>query len=111
MPDTDQRLTKIETKLDEISSTLAKIAVQDNRIQHLETQVNAVWQKYDDFCKPGGQLDIIQAHVASCPRARLHDEIIKSEKRMDSLRNGMIIPIAIALIGAAYSVIHLAFKI
>ena len=99
MPDTDQRLTKIENKLDDIASTISKIAVQNERIKHLESQVNAVWRKYDDFCKPGGELDKMQKHQASCPRTQIRWIWIT------------LIPLGISWLAAAYALLQMGHNL
>ena len=99
MPDTDTRLAKIEAKIDDMANTLAKIAVQDERIKHLETQVNAVWRKYDSFCSPGGELDKMQKHQSSCPRGQIR------------LIWYVLVPLGVSWLAAAYALMQMGHKL
>jgi len=75
----ENRLKNIEDKLDdhgstlhEISETLSKLAVQDEKIRHLEYTNATLWAKYDQLADPQrGILQRIQNHQASCPRSQI----------------------------------------
>ena len=75
----DSRLASIEKKLDEhggtlkeISETLSKLAVQEERIKNLESAQSTLWRKYDQLIDPStGQLSKIVSHQASCPRPQI----------------------------------------
>ena len=71
----ENRLASIEKKLDEhghTANTLAKIAVQEERIKNVESQQTTLWRKYDALVDPNnGQLPRIMNHQASCPRAQI----------------------------------------
>ena len=95
MPDTDARLSKIESKLDKIDVTLTKIAVQDERLRHVETAVAALGRKYDIFCGLGGALDGIKSYQSSCPR-----------NQIKFLWMAMI-PLCLTLLASAYALIQL----
>lgn len=79
MTDDNNRLKNIESKLDDhgetlkdISETLSKIAVQDEKIRYLDNQQQILWRKYDGLVDPNtGQLSQITRHQASCPRDQL----------------------------------------
>ena len=100
----EQRLASIEKKLDghgeasaSIQSTLGKIAVQNEKIQHVEDNVAALWRKYDALTDPkDGKLTQISQHQASCPR----DQI----KTLWCI----VIPMGLTLIGVAFAVIKQA---
>jgi len=74
----DGRLMNIETKLDrqakaldEIKTTLATIAVQDQRLHTLEQSNSTLWKKYDDLASPKGVVQHLKNFQASCPRSIL----------------------------------------
>lgn len=69
MEDTaDKRLEKIEIQLDEIKETLAKMAVQDEKINRLQIEISTLWKKYDSLSMSCNTVALFQA---SCPRASL----------------------------------------
>ena len=75
----ENRLKSIEKKIDEqgkeikvISDTLSVIAVQRERIKHVETSQLALWKKYDMLVSPDtGPLQRLMKHQASCPRDQI----------------------------------------
>jgi len=75
----ENRLKSIEKKIDEqgkeikvISDTLSVIAVQRERIKHVETSQLALWKKYDMLTSPDtGPLQRLMKHQASCPRDQI----------------------------------------
>jgi uncharacterized coiled-coil protein SlyX len=75
----ENRLKSIEKKIDEqgkeikvISDTLSIIAVQKERIKHVEAQQTALWKKYDMLVSPDtGPLQRLMKHQASCPRDQI----------------------------------------
>ena len=75
----ENRLKSIEKKIDEqgkeikvISDTLSIIAVQRERIKHVEIQQVALWKKYDILVSPDtGPLQRLMKHQASCPRDQI----------------------------------------
>ena len=82
----ESRLKSIEKKIDEqsgeikeqsraikdISATLSVIAVQRERIKHVETSQLALWKKYDMLVSPDtGPLQRLMKHQASCPRDQI----------------------------------------
>ena len=75
----ENRLKSIEKKIDEqgkeikvISDTLSVIAVQRERIKHVETNQVALWKKYDMLTSPDtGSLQRLMKHQASCPRDQI----------------------------------------
>lgn len=66
MVDTDTRLDRIEFQLVEINNTLAKMAVQDEKISRLQAEISALWKKAD---KQAEELALCRNWQASCPRA------------------------------------------
>ena len=98
MPDTDARLDKIERKIDKIANTIQQIAVQDERIRHIEMGVKELGKKHDAFCVPGGELDRIQRQQASCPRNQIKWLWIT------------LIPLGVSWLAAAYALINMGHK-
>ena len=93
MSDTDARLEKIELKLDRISETLGQIAIQRDRLDRTESQVQALWQRWDGLVAPEGALTKISHHQASCPREQIRFLWI------------VVIPMGLTLLGLAFAVI------
>jgi len=71
MPDVEKRLEGIERKLDQISETLSKVAIQGERIDHLEKRTHDIWTRYDALVSPDGIVSRIREHQASCPRGQV----------------------------------------
>ena len=65
MVDTDTRLDRIEFKLTEINTTLAKMAVQDEKISQMQAETSAIWKKLDRL---SDDITICRTFQASCPR-------------------------------------------
>lgn len=53
----------------DIKTTLATIAVQDQRLHTLEQSNSSLWKKYDDLASPEGVIQNMKTFQASCPRA------------------------------------------
>lgn len=70
---------------------VSKIAVQDERIKHIEISVEALWNKHD---KRSEQMEAINRHQASCPR--------------DQIRWvwWVLVPQSLVLIGLLLAVLH-----
>lgn len=64
-----------KTQLKELSITLSVVSVQSEKLNHIETQVSALWRKYDTVLGPGGTLEKIHGSVAACPAAHLEKSI------------------------------------
>ena len=58
-------------KLENIQDTLQQLAVQDEQIKGIRTDIQAIWKKYDTAFGPQGVIPIVQQHQASCPRAQI----------------------------------------
>lgn len=58
-------------KLTNIEKALTTIAVQGTEIDHLEGQINKLWQNYDKVWGPGGTLEKMKTYQASCPAEAL----------------------------------------
>lgn len=65
----ESTLEKHTSALDAIRDTLGKISVQSNQIQALQSDVSALWRKYDDLVRPkDGVITTMRSFQASCPR-------------------------------------------
>lgn len=69
-------------KLDDLSERLLKIeqvvsilAVQDEKILNLQSQVSQLWKKHDIACGPEGIVNQVKNFQASCPRESFKDTI------------------------------------
>ena len=61
-------IQEIKSQLNEIQRMVSTIAVQDERLKHVEMSVNALGRKHD-LC--AGTLVDVQKHQAGCPRDQL----------------------------------------
>ncbi len=63
-----EKLEKMELKVDKIESAISLLAVQSERLDNISGQTKSLWEKYDSAFKPGGYVDKIKLHQASCPK-------------------------------------------
>ena len=62
------KLEEQNKRLDQIEKAVTAIAVQDEKIVNLQTQVTGLWKKYDLYFAGDGVIPKMQQHQASCPR-------------------------------------------
>ena len=74
----NDRLKAIEHKLDEhgemlkaINKSMHVMAVQDQKILEMQSNIQALWRKYDDLCAPNGIINQVISWQAGCPRKQL----------------------------------------
>ena len=90
----NERLDKIEHKLDRIAETLNVVAVQNEQIGSLQIQVNALWHKYDGLTGPDSLLARVSTHQASCPRGQI--------KYLWML----IVPLSLTILGVGFKILQ-----
>jgi uncharacterized membrane protein len=66
---------KVEERMDRIEAAIGLIAVQEERITNITTQVNTLWSKYDSAFGPEGVISEVKHWQASCPRDNIKDAI------------------------------------
>jgi hypothetical protein len=74
MTDFETILEKLEEqngRLKTIETAITTIAVQDEKIINLQSQVTGLWKKYDLYFSGNGVIPKIQQHQASCPRSQV----------------------------------------
>jgi hypothetical protein len=86
--DVEQRLVKIEDKIDSLTSTIDRMANQAE-------QIAALWKKMD---KLQDDNIVIQKFQASCPRVSVQDQI----NRLWTV----IWPVVLVLVGVAFKLFH-----
>ena len=59
------KLDKMEKKVDKIETAVGLIAVQNERINNVASQVHALWEKHDEMNK---KIIDTQNFQASCPK-------------------------------------------
>ena len=64
----EQRLIKIEEKLDNLTTIVSKMAVQSQQIESLQEGMGRLWKRMD---KMYDNCAVIQQWQASCPRAEI----------------------------------------
>jgi len=76
------KLEEQDKKLEKIEGAIIQLAVQDNQIVTLQTQVNALFAKYDEQNKPDGLLYtirqeqcIISSHQKNCQVSSLATQV------------------------------------
>ena len=60
-------LRYLNDRLSGIVKTLSAIAVQEEKIAALRTQVDCIWRKYDTEFGPQGSITAIKMYQAACP--------------------------------------------
>lgn len=63
-----EKLDGLSDRLGKIEQVMSLIAVQDEKILNLQTQVSQLWVKHDVACGPKGVISQITSFQASCPR-------------------------------------------
>ena len=63
-----EKLDEQNGRLKTIEQAIASIAVQDEKIINIQSQVNGLWKKFDQCFSPDGVVPKIQQRQASCPR-------------------------------------------
>jgi hypothetical protein len=58
-------------KLETIEGAIAAIAVQDEQIQSLQTQMTALFAKLEVVLGPEGTIVHMKEHQASCPKSQV----------------------------------------
>ncbi len=58
-------------RLKNIERMLTSIAVQEEKIATMNSQINALWRKYDNVFGPGGTIFEIKQSIARCPAESL----------------------------------------
>lgn len=66
--DVIEKIDEQNDRLKQIEIAISAVAVQNERIVNLQTQMNALWKKYDASFSADGIVSRIQQHQASCPR-------------------------------------------
>lgn len=60
-------LRNLNERLSGIEKTLSAIAVQEEKISSLRSQVDGMWRKYDTEFGPHGTITAIKMYQAACP--------------------------------------------
>lgn len=60
-------LEKLSGQFDELRKEVSQVAVQRKEIDHLDSQINALWRKFDALNEPNGILTRMRDHQSSCP--------------------------------------------
>lgn len=55
-------------RLKRIETTMAIIAVQDEKIASLQSQVGKIWDKYDKLVSPDGIIAKVNSFQGACPK-------------------------------------------
>ena len=62
-------------RLAKIEQVISVIAVQNEKILNLQSQVSSLWNKYDDAFGPDGVVNQVKNFQASCPRESIKDAL------------------------------------
>lgn len=65
------KLNGLENRLDNIETAISLIAVQDEKILNMQSQISAIWKKIDMMTGPDGTISNIKNHQARCPENRV----------------------------------------
>jgi len=64
-------------QLENIEKSLVKIAVQEERLTNIQSQVSALWTRFDSLTAPDGPITRLQACANSCPGDALKGNITR----------------------------------
>jgi hypothetical protein len=81
----EKQSDNLNEKVDKIETAVGLIAVQSERIDSLQTQVQTLWIKYDEVFKPDGTVSMIKQFQAGCPRDLLKDTLKQQWKVINRL--------------------------
>lgn len=102
----DDRLERIENRLDDIVTQLSSMKVQDEKILHLEGRVNTLegrvntlWGCWDRLVGQEGTLSRMRDHQASCPRGQIKWLWI------------VVVPMGLTQLGMALTLFQLASRL
>ena len=70
-----KKLDDQSARLQKIEEAISGIAVQDQKILHLQKQVNSLWEKWDKLSGPDGTINQVKNFQAGCPRDSLEKSI------------------------------------
>lgn len=73
-------LKKLDHQSDRLScieNAVAKIAVQEEKIESVREQVAGLWRKYDAAFGPDGTIAKLQASAAACPKEDLKNALAR----------------------------------
>lgn len=96
------RLDKQDDQLSNIESTIGKIAVQDEKILNIQTQITGLWKKYDDAFRPDGPVFKIEKHQASCPKDRV--------EKLETRSWGMLVSIIMIVLSGLSGVLFFSLR-
>lgn len=68
-----ETLESMSERLLKIEQIIAVIAVQDEKILNLQSQVSQLWKKHDAACGPDGVINQVKNFQASCSRETIKD--------------------------------------
>lgn len=71
-------ILEIKEQLNRIQKSVDRVAVQDERIRHVELSQEAVWKKFD---KMQNDVESLVKHDASCPR----DTVFRMVDQIDAI--------------------------
>ena len=73
-----KRFDGIENSIKEVSETLKKVAVQDERILNIDSKTTKLFRFHDEEFGPDGVVSKIQQHQSQCPKEEV--KIMKSQQ-------------------------------
>lgn len=97
-----EKLDRQDIRLSSIEKAINTIAIQDEKILNISSNVNALWKKYDAAFSPEGVIAKIKDHQAGCPK----DDV----KYLKNKFFGMLIAIVLAYVSGGIGIFFLAFK-
>ena len=95
----DERMVRIEQRLEDIADNLSVVKVQGEKILHIEERINTLWGCWDRLVGPDGTLSRMRDHQASCPRAQIKWLWI------------VVVPMGLTQLGMALTLFQLAARL
>ncbi len=73
----EKQSNKLDKKVDKIETAVGLIAIQSERINNMQRQLQSLWTKYDEACGTEGTLSKIKQFQAKCPKDSIKNSITR----------------------------------
>jgi len=103
------KLKSLETSVEKLSDTVNTIAVQDERIGHIDNKTSKLFDLHDKEFGPEGVISKIQKHQNQCPKKEV-EELKDDLKTMRSNNFRITFALIFAYIGGSIGIIASLLK-
>jgi len=92
-----------DDRLAGIEKAISQIAVQDEKILNLQSQVNALWKKQDAYFGPKGVVSELKNNQANCPKDRV--------KTLETRSWGLMVSILLMVLSGLGGIMFFSFRV